>query len=85
MVDDKDWAVNPGVLKALDSGGRENNALNIPGAWNVPLNVPASRRSVAASKAPEQSTLEDIRYARMVLNRIHRECNQLDADIFLHQ
>ena len=27
---------------------------------------------------------EDMRYARMVLNRVHEHCTRLNAEIFLH-
>jgi len=27
---------------------------------------------------------EDMRYARMVLNRVHEQCTRLNAEIFLH-
>ena len=33
----------------------------------------------------KEKVYEDIRYARMMLNRVHEHCNRLDAQVYLHQ
>lgn len=37
------------------------------------------------SKAPQEKCYEDIRYARMMLNRVHTKATRLNAEIFMHQ
>ena len=41
--------------------------------------------SSVASSAPCERVYEDIRYPRMMLNRVHTECTRLNAEIFMHQ
>jgi hypothetical protein len=38
-----------------------------------------ARSSTAPKSQNEEKVFEDIRYARMMLNRVHEHCNRLDA------
>ena len=65
-----------------DPGGAVNNVLDVPLSGGSQF---GSSQPSAPARPGEQKTLEDIRYARLLLNRVHRECNKLNAEIFLHQ
>ena len=80
MIDDKEWVTNPKVAKAKDGSGHENNVVAVPDRQS------GGSGPTAGSVRPtgQQRTLEDIRYARMILNRVHYECNRRDAEIFMH-
>jgi|LauGreDrversion4_2_1035121.scaffolds.fasta_scaffold600686_2 hypothetical protein len=39
----------------------------------------------SGASSSKEMIYEDMRYARMVLNRVHEHCTRLNAEIFLHQ
>ena len=90
MINDKEWVINPKVAKAKDGSGNENNVVAVPdrqsgGFLPSSMQLGGSGPTAGSVRPPgQQRTLEDIRYARMILNRVHYECNRRDAEIFMH-
>lgn len=80
VVNDTEWIVSPNAPKAYDSRGKENNAVAVPGKGGFSMASSVS----TSSAAPSERVYEDIRHARMMLNRVHTECTRLNAEIFMH-
>lgn len=81
VINGTEWVMNENAPKASDPRGRVNNAVPVPGRSTAP--PMASSGSVQGP--PEQKTFEDIRYARMCLNRVHTDCTRRDAEIYMHK
>ena len=82
VVNDKDWILNSALPTAKDSNGHPNNCLNVPNSgFGFQMNFSAPSKGPTSN---EEKTFEDIRYARMKLNKVHIECTTLNAEIFLH-
>jgi 1,4-alpha-glucan branching enzyme len=78
IVNDTEWVTNPDAPKAYDSKGKENNCVPVPGKGMSMSN------SVSTSSASTEKVYEDIRYPRMILNKVHEECTRNNAEIFMH-
>ena len=79
------------MATAKDGSGHLNNKIDIPN-FGAPVieslgpiaTMPRSTRTMPGSTA-EERTYEDLRFARMKLNRIHEHVNRLDASSYMDQ
>jgi hypothetical protein len=81
VLNGTEWVLNESAPMASDPRGRLNNAVPIPGRSAGP----AMAASGGGQGPPEQRTFEDIRYARMCLNRVHTDCTRRNAEIYMHK
>jgi hypothetical protein len=69
-----------------DGRGNKNNVINVPSSQgfsgpSYSVNMP---RSTNKEINLGDAIYDDIRPARMILNRVHEHCTRLDASIFMH-
>lgn len=80
------------MATADDGKGNVNNKVDVPSfaapaqslATGPIANMPRSTRQIPNAAAGER-VYDDMRFARMKLNRVHEHANRLDASSFLDQ
>jgi 1,4-alpha-glucan branching enzyme len=79
IIDGVDWVVNDQEPICTDSAGNENNKVDIP------LGVKKFDRDEVKTIPLGDDHWYDIRYARHVLNQIHDQCNEYNAEIAIER
>lgn len=93
VINGKDWILNNSIPVSPDKTGIKNNSCPIPSVQSSYAQIPhnnnnsldkMAKSSSGIKRDNEEKVFEDIRHARMMLNRVHEHCNRLDAQVYLH-